>query len=92
MNGYNGYFDEIMDFFELSADYRRKAQILQLTDGGLDAVVTAVDGYGFSGQVHLEFQLGGSEGVGDALDAVFAHHIGDLNGSHIGFLLLKIKP
>ena len=59
MNGYNGYFDEIMDFFELSADFRRKAQILQLTDGGLDAVVTAVDGYGFSGQVHLEFLLGG---------------------------------
>ena len=49
----------------------------------LDAVVTAVDGDSLGVQRNGEPQLRGGEGVGDALDAVLTHHIGDRNRSHI---------
>ena len=68
-------------------DLRGEAQILQLADGCLDAVVTAVDGDSLGVQRNGELQLRGGEGVGDALHTVFAHHVGYFNRCHFKFLL-----
>ena len=55
-----------------SANFRGKAQILQLTHGGLDAVLAAVDDDGLVREADGELQISFSEGVGDAFHAVFA--------------------
>ena len=64
-----------------------EAQILQLLHGGLEAVLAAVDGDALALQTDGELQLSLGQGVGDALDAVLAHHVGYVDGSHIRFLL-----
>ena len=75
----------------LFLDFRGKAQILQLAHGGLDAVLAAVDGDGLVRQADGELQLRLGEGVGDALHAVFTHHIGYGNGGHDSLLLYFIS-
>ena len=75
-------FAKNLGFQNLFLNFGGEAQILQLADGGSHAVLAAVDGNGLGSEVHAELQLGVIQGVGDAFDAVFAHHIGDRNSRH----------
>ena len=69
-------------FGNLFLDIEGEAQIFQFAQGGLQAVLAAIDGDGLVGQRDFKLQLGLGQGRGDALDAVFTHHVGNRNLEH----------
>ena len=82
MTGTQHVFEEIVVFRNLFLHCGSEAQVFQLAQGGLQAVLAAVNGDGLVGQGNFKLQIDVGEGIGDALDAVFAHHVGNGDFEH----------